>query len=233
MNTNVKFESTEIRVSPELTVPGTVCTPEWWPSGQRVGIVLAHDDDGPAGEESLTALQSALTALGHLTLRFDFPYSAAGKKRPDPPALLVRTYRAAITSLMEEREQSPARLVIGGVGLGARVATQVVSQGFKVDGVVCLGFPLHPSGKPNQQKVEPLFRIICPMLFVQGERDAHCRVDRLEEVLRRIGAPTQLHVVRDAGQGLALIKRTSRTPEQVREEVLTAIESFVEQVSGA
>ena len=233
MSTNVKFDSTEIRVSPEVTVPGVMCTPEWWPSGQRVGIVLAHDEDGPGGEESLVELQRSITARGHRTLRFDFPYSAAGKKRPDPPQLLVRTYRAAIVSLMADRENAPARLVIGGVGLGARVATQVVAQGFKVDGVICLGFPLHPSGKPNQQKVESLFRIICPMLFVQGERDSHCRVDRLEELLRRIGAPTQLHVVRDAGQGLALIKRTSRTPEQVREEVLTSIESFVAQVSGA
>ena len=232
MNTTVKFEPTSISVGPEIEVPGIVCTPEWWPSGQRVGMVLAHDEDGDIGHEPLIELQRALAEGGHLTLRFTFPYTVAGKRRPDPAQILERTYRAAIASLLADRENSPARLVIGGYGLGARVATQIVSQGQKVDGVVCLGFPLHPSGKPNQQKVDSLFRIICPILFVQGERDSHCRIDRLEELLRRIGAPTQLHVVRDAGRGLKLIKRTDRTPEQVHDEVLDVVESFVQHVSA-
>ena len=232
MNTNAKFEATEIPVTPDVTVQGVVGTPEWWPSGQRVGIVLGHAEDGSIEQESLIDLQRALTESDYLTLRFNFPYAAVGRKRPDAPAPLERTFKAAIASLLTDRETAPARLVIGGYGLGARVAASVVSQGFKVDGVICLGFPLHPSGKPNQQKADALFRIICPILFVQGVRDTHCRIDRLEDLLRRIGAPTQIRVIEDAGQGLNLIKRTARTAQEIHLEVLGAVQGFVQKVSG-
>ena len=231
MNTNVKFESIAISVTPEIRVAGTICTPEWWPSGQRVGIVLAHDTVGSIEQEKVSALQIALTERGNLTLTFNFPYIEAGKKRPDPLPILERTYKTAVAALLSDTENAPARLLVGGYGLGARVAASVVSQGLKADGILCLGFPLHPSGKPNQQRATALFRIICPMLFVQGSRDAHCRVDRLETLLRRIGAPTDLRVIDDCGQGLEPIKRAERSPEQVRELVLQSIESFIEKIA--
>ena len=232
MNTNVRFESIAISVTPEISVAGVLSTPEWWPSGQRVGIVLAHDTEGSVEQEKISALQLALTELGNLTLSFNFPYIEAGKKRPDPLPVLERTYKMAIAALLSDKENAPARLMVGGYGLGARVAATVVSQGLKVDGIVCLGFPLHPSGKPNQQRATALFRIICPMLFVQGARDAHCRVDRLETLLRRIGAPTDLRVIDDCGQGLEPIKRAERSPEQVRELVVEAIDGFIQKVTG-
>ena len=231
MNTNVKFESIAISVTPEIRVAGTICTPEWWPSGQRVGIVLAHDTVGSIEQEKVSALQIALTERGNLTLTFNFPYIEAGKKRPDPLPILERTYKTTVAALLSDTENAPARLLVGGYGLGARVAASVVSQGLKADGILCLGFPLHPSGKPNQQRATALFRIICPMLFVQGSRDAHCRVDRLETLLRRIGAPTDLRVIDDCGQGLEPIKRAERSPEQVRELVLQSIESFIEKIA--
>ncbi len=233
MNTNVRFESIAISVTPETSVAGVVCTPEWWPSGQRVGIVLAHDTEGSVEQEKISALQLALTERGNLTLSFNFPYIEAGKKRPDQLPVLERAYKAAVATLQADADNAPARLLVGGYGLGARVAASVVAQGLKADGVVCLGFPLHPSGKPNQQRATALFRIICPILFVQGARDAHCRVDRLETLLRRIGAPTDLRVIDDCGQGLELIKRAERTPDQVRELVVQAIEDFIQKVAGA
>ncbi len=232
MNTNVKFESITISVTPKIRVAGMVCTPEWWPSGQRVGIVLAHDTEGSIEQEKVSALQRALTERGNLTLSFNFPYIEAGKKRPDPLPVLERAYKTAIATLLSDTDNAPAHLLVGGYGLGARVAASVVSQGVKADGVVCLGFPLHPSGKPNQQRATALFRIICPMLFVQGSRDAHCRVDRLETLLRRIGAPTELRVIDDCGQGLEPIQRAERSPEQVRELVVQAIEAFIQKVAG-
>jgi len=107
-----------------------------------------------------------------------------------------------------------------------------VALGHSADGVICLGFPLHPSGKPNQQKAEPLFRLICPVLFIQGSRDPYCRVDRLEMLLKRIGAPTSLHPVQDADHSFGLIKRTTRTSEEVLDEVLTTVDEFVQKALG-
>ncbi|MCP4005145.1 MAG: hypothetical protein GY725_13200 [bacterium] len=232
MSTNVKLDAIQIQVTPEISVTGNVGTPEWWPSGQRVGLILAHDTVGGMDLPELMSLQRSMAERGLLTLRFNFPFAELSKKRPDAAEILERTFRVALSSLMLDPENAPARLVVGGIGLGARVAANVVSQGLKVDGLACLGFPLHPAGKPNQQKVDSLYRIICPMLFVQGSRDTHCRVDRLETLLRKIGAPTRLHVVSDAGQGLSLIKRTHRTHEEVLGEVTGVLDTFIQTVMG-
>ena len=77
-----------------------------------------------------------------------------------------------------------------------------------------------------------MYRIICPMLFVQGARDPHCRIDKLEELLRRVGAPTRLHVIADCGPGLEPVKKTGRTQEQIRAEALGQLEAYVQEVIG-
>jgi len=232
METNVKFETIRIRVDPEVGVSGVVATPEWWPSGQRIGLVIAHDATGGKDEANLVAMQQALSARGHLTLRFAFPFAEEKKKRPDPPAVLDRTFRAAVQAVLSDPENAPARILVGGIGLGARTATRAVSQGLKVDALFSFGFPLHPSGKPSHQDVDYMYRIICPMLFVQGARDPHCRIDKLEELLRRVGAPTRLHVIPDTGPGLDPVRKTGRTPEQIRAEALAQLETFVQEVIG-
>ena len=232
MVTNYRVEAIQIPVTPEISVSGNVGIPAWWPSGHRVGIVLGHDTGSDMDQAFLSALHVRLVQRGYLTLRFNFPFAEQKKKRPDPSPLLEGTFRAAITSLVRDPQIAPARLFFGGMGLGARVATQVVASGQTADGIVCLGFPLHPSGKPNQQKADALFRIICPVLFVQGSRDPYCRIDRLEALRRRIGAPTSLHVVQDADHGFGLIKRTARTPEEVMEEALTTLDGFVQKALG-
>ncbi len=226
METTAKLDSIRIQVTPDLAVSGVIGTPEWWPTGARAAIVLCHDTAGSKDTELLVALHLALAERGYLTLRFDFPFVELGKKRPDLMPLLERTLRQAIASLMGDAQNAPARLVLGGIGLGARVASQVLAQGVKADGLVSLSYPLHPSGKPTQLRAEPLFRIICPMLFVQGTRDATCRVDRMQAVLRRIGAPTELVVIEDSDHKLDVIKRSSRTQEEVRQEVLGAVDRF-------
>jgi predicted alpha/beta-hydrolase family hydrolase len=227
MDGEVKFEPIEIKVSADVTVSGRVSMPEWWPSGQRIGVVLAHDLETSLDDPGILALQRGLSERSHLVLAFNFPYTQQGKKRPDPEPLLERTFRAAVAMILRDAEAAPGRIFVGGYGLGARIATHVVAQGLKVEGLICLGFPLHPSGKPNQQRIDALYRVTSPILFVQGARDAHCRVDRLASALKTIGAPTQLHVIEDCGQGLGLIRRSTRAPEDVHAEVLARIESFI------
>ncbi len=230
MDTNSKFEAIRIPAMPDATVSGVVATPKWWPSGQRIGLVIGHDVVGGMDEPNLVALQQALAEAGHLVLRFNFPFAEQKKKRPDAPAILDRTFKSAVAAVLADPENAPVRILVGGIGLGARVATRATAQGLKVDGAFSLGFPLHPSGKPGLQDVDYMYRIICPMLFVQGARDSHCRIDRLEELLRRLGAPTRLHVVADCGSGIEPIKRNGRTPEDVRTEVLAQIDLFVQEV---
>ena len=195
-------------------------------------MVLAHDVGADMERELLVWLQRELVENGVLTLRFNFPFAQQGRKRPDTEAVLDRTYRAAIAGLVEDPQNAPAQIVFAGFGLGCRVAAQSVALGGKADALVCLGYPLHAAGKPSQLKADPLFRVICPTLFVQGTRDTHCRIDRLQTLLRRIGAPTRLATIEDADHELEPVKRASRSEEDVRQEIRAAVLAFLVQVTG-
>jgi predicted alpha/beta-hydrolase family hydrolase len=233
METSSKLETVQIPVTPELTVSGVLGVPEWWPTGERIGVVLAHDTSANMDQELLVNLHRALADRGDLTLRFNFPYAEARKKRPDPPPLLERTLRAVVSFMMSSPQNAPARLVLAGLGLGARVASQVVAQGAKTHALVLLSYPLHPVGKPGHLRADALFRIICPMLFVQGTKDPTCRIERLRDVLRRIGAPTNLEVVQDADHSFGVAKRSPRTREEVHEHVIEATYLFIRQITGS
>ncbi len=232
MDTNPRFRDMQLQVLPDVAVSATLGTPNWWPSGNRVGMVLAHDVGADMERELLVWLQRELDENGVLTLRFNFPFAQQGRKRPDTEAVLDRTYRAAIAGLVEDPQNAPAQIVFAGFGLGCRVAAQTVALGGKADALVCLGYPLHAAGKPSQLKADPLFRVICPTLFVQGTRDTHCRIDRLQTLLRRIGAPTRLATIEDADHELGPVKRASRSEEEVRQEIRAAVLAFLVQVTG-
>jgi predicted alpha/beta-hydrolase family hydrolase len=232
METSSKLETVQIPVTPEITVSGVLAIPEWWPTGERIGVVLAHDSSATMEQELLVTLHRALADRGHLTLRFNFPYAEAGKKRPDAPPLLDRTLRSVIGFMMSNPQNAPARLILAGAGLGARVATQAVAQGTKTHALLLMSYPLHPVGKPGHLRAEALFRIICPMLFVQGTKDPTCRLDRLREVLRRIGAPTSLEVIQDADHSFGVAKRSPRTKEEVHLHVIESTHRFLRQTTG-
>ncbi|MCC6642706.1 MAG: hypothetical protein IT386_16220 [Deltaproteobacteria bacterium] len=155
-------------------VSGVLWVPEWWPTGARVSIVLAHGPTGSKDEPLLVSLQHALTERKYLTLRFNFPFAEAGKKRPDPFPVLERTLLHAIALLGPDPTAAPAHLFVGGRGIGGRVAAHLATSQVRVDGLFFLGFLLHPPGRPEQVRVERLFGIVSPMLFVQGTRDRQC-----------------------------------------------------------
>jgi len=232
METNPRFQEMQLQVAPDLAISANLGIPEWWPSGNRVGLVMAHDVGSDMEREFLVWLQRRLVDQGILSLRFNFPFAEQGKKRPDPEAVLDRAYRAAISGLMQDPQNAPAQLVFAGFGLGCRVAAQILAHGGKADALVCLGYPLHAAGKPSQLKADPLFRVICSTLFVQGTRDTNCRIDRLQGLLRRMGAPTRLATIEEADHALQPIKRAARSEEDVREEIGAAVQSFLLQVTG-
>ena len=145
-------------------------------------MVVAHG--AGAGRNSAFMVQTAagLAARGVSAATFDFPYMAAGRGAPDRPDVLERSWREAVAAAGEALEGLP--LFIGGKSMGGRIASHIAAQGCDgIRGLVFLGYPLHPPGKPEKRRDEHLPRIREPMLFVQGSRDAFGTADEIRALL--------------------------------------------------
>ena len=137
-------------------------------------ILLAHGAGAAMDSAAMTAASANLARLGFRVARFEFDYMAArrtsGARKPPPKAeTLMDEYRAAITAL-----EAKGRLIIGGKSMGGRVASMVADAEFaakRVAGLLCLGYPFHPPGRPAQLRTAHLFELKTPTLICQGTRD--------------------------------------------------------------
>jgi len=144
------------------------------PSDAEVTILLAHGAGAPMDSPALNAIATALAAAGIGVARFEFDYMAARRssttKRPPPRAeLLVPEYIAVVDAL-----NARGRLVIGGKSMGGRVASMIADELYRsnrISGLLCLGYPFHPIGKPDQLRTAHLNNLLTPALIVQGTRD--------------------------------------------------------------
>ena len=236
VETSARFEELRIPLPDPLhglrDVSAILGTPRWWPTGARLGVVLAHDVGSSYQDPLLVHLQQQLAERRCLSLRFNFPFAEAGKRRADPVPVLRRTLRAAVGVLARDPSAAPAHLFLGGMGLGARTAAEVAAARLRADGLLFLGFPLHPAERPEEAHADELFRVVSPMLFVQGSRDRRCDLATLQRVLSRVGAPTALHVCREADHQLRVLKKSGRSDEEVRDEVLGVVDAWIRKVAG-
>lgn len=207
--------------------------PEWWPTGSRVAVALAHGSANNMDDPVLVDIHERLTARRFLSLRFNFPFGEAGKRSgTDSVEVMDRTFRAALGVLGRDLSQAPAHLILGGKGTGARAAAHLATARLRIAGLFFLGFPLHPQDKKEKVQAESLFRITSPMLFIQGTRDRRCDVDTLRETLRHVGAPTRLHVVEEADHNFKVPKRSLRNEEEVRNEIFHVLSDWLASVIG-
>src|SRR5262245_12036930 len=143
-------------------VSGVIALPE-----QRTdtAVVLAPGAGSDMRHPWLVAVADALSQRGFSTVRFNFPYKERRGRIPDPAPVLEACYRAVLAQLREDRELDARRLMIGGKSMGGRMASHLAAAGEPVDGLLFLGYPLHPAGKPDKLRVAHLGRISVPMLF--------------------------------------------------------------------
>jgi hypothetical protein len=174
----------------------------------------------------LESVATSLAARGIATLRYQFPYLEAARRRPDPPAVLAATVRAALAAAARAAPDLP--LVAGGKSLGGRMtstaAAEVPLPG--VRGLVFLGFPLHPPGRPGEERARHLVEVSIPMLFLQGTRDDFADLALLRPLCERLGRRATLHLVEGGDHSFAVLKRAGRTGAQVVEELSAAIEAW-------
>ena len=178
-------------------------------------------------EELLSAIHRGLAERGFLTLKFNFPYSETGRKSPDAQPRLEECYRRAYSFFLDHPKYSPQRLFVGGKSMGGRIASNLVAGGLPAAGLIFLGYPLHPAGKPDKLKAEHLRRIPRPMLFLSGSKDRLCTIPLLKDALEQVPAPTRLHVVADGDHSFHVPKAFGRSEEQIQEELTEAITSWI------
>ncbi|HWC32431.1 MAG TPA: alpha/beta family hydrolase [Actinomycetota bacterium] len=156
-------------------------------------VVVAHGAGGSKDDPLLEGFAAALGERGVGCLRFNFPYREHGRKAPDPEPVLRDAWAAAFETA------GGAEVWVGGKSLGGRIASMCVADGMPARGVVFVGYPLHPPGRPERIRDEHLYRVPVPMLFLQGTADPFARWDLLEGVLSRIGDRATLHAVEGGG----------------------------------
>ena len=160
-------------------------------------------------------LAAAVEAHGVEAVRFNFPYREAGSKRIDPMPVLKKSF------VENTRKAKP--LIIGGRSMGGRVASMLAADGFECDGLLLAAYPLHPAGQPEKLRDAHLPDIRCPVLCLNGTRDALCRRDLMEDALRTVKAPWTMHWIEGADHSFHVLRSSGRTDAQVDEEVREAV----------
>ena len=177
------------------------------PDDAKALYVFAHGAGVGMNHPSMASNAHGLAERGIATLRFQFPYMEKGGGRPDPPGIAHATIRATVTKAAELAPELP--LFAGGRSYGGRMTSQAQSVAPLpgVRGLVFLGFPLHPAGKPGIARAEHLARVEVPMLFVSGDRDALAEMELLRPVVEGLGERATLHVVAGADHSFRVAAR--------------------------
>lgn len=168
-------------------------------SAARTALILAHGAGAGQRHPFLVAFATGLSQRGLDVLTFNFLYMQQRRKVPDRMPDLVACYQAAIAAARHHLSSARERLFIGGKSMGGRAATHVVSSFASgapgVAGLVLLGYPLHPPGRPDQLRDAHLPDVKLPMLFVQGSRDVFGTPEELAPILEKLSPRPMLHLV--------------------------------------
>jgi predicted alpha/beta-hydrolase family hydrolase len=200
------------------------------PAGAGACYVLAHGAGAGMTHPFMNAVAKELAERGVATLRYQFPYMEQHAKRPDPPRLAQATVRAAAAEAARLLPALP--LIAGGKSFGGRMTSQAQAAAALpgVRGLVFLGFPLHPAGKPADERGQHLLDVAVPMLFLQGTRDALADLALLQPLTQRLGTRATLRLVQDADHSFHVPARSGRKDPEVRVEMLDALAAWTRAV---
>lgn len=195
----------------------------------RCVLLLAHGAGAGATHPFLQAVAQGLAARGLAVLRFHYAYAERalreGRQRPpDRRPVLESVHQSALNTL---RARFPdRRVLLGGKSMGGRMGTYLAAGGADCAGLVLVGYPLHPPGRPEKLRSEHFGTIAQPALFLQGTRDALCDLELLTPALETWGGRVTLHVVEGADHGFEVLKKSGRTHAEVIEEICDAIDEW-------
>jgi uncharacterized protein len=192
------------------------------PPAAQTCLVLAHGAGAGMTHRAMAAIAGGLFERGVATLRYQFPYMERGQKRPDPPPVAHAAVRAAVAEAGRRAHGLP--LFAGGKSFGGRMTSQAQALAplAAVRGLVFFAFPLHPAGKPSDERAKHLSAVALPMLFLSGTADALAELDLLKPVVARLGPRATLKLVADADHVFHVPAKSGRKDAEVLAECLDA-----------
>jgi hypothetical protein len=217
-------EHISIAVAPDQKVTAIV-----YPAAKArragIGLILGHGAGAPQTSGFMVTFATELAARGIDAVTFNFLYMEQRRRVPDPNARLEACYGAVIEAVARRKL---GKLAIGGKSMGGRIASQVAALGAPdVAGLVLLGYPLHPPGKPEQLRAKHLPAIQAPMLFVQGSRDAFGTPEELQPIIKKLKPPVELYVVEGGDHSFKVPKRAEVAPADVYKAVQDRIDQWL------
>ncbi len=193
-------------------------------------LVLGHGAGAGMRHPFMEALSVRLAERGVATLRYQFPYMEQGSRRPSPKGLLLATVRAAVASAREALSDLP--ILAGGKSMGGRMTSLACAEQplAGVRGLVFVGFPLHPAGRPGRERAAHLADVKLPMLFLQGTRDRLAELELIRPLAAELAPRARLVVIEDGDHSFHPRKRSGRSDEQALDELADAVATFAAEL---
>jgi predicted alpha/beta-hydrolase family hydrolase len=210
-----------------LTIPagdGSVSALYARPENPSATLVIAHGAGAGKEHPFLSGFSQAMNESGVATLRFNFPYRDAGRRFPDRPPAAIAVWNAMTDAA--RRRSSGEPVWAAGKSFGGRMASMAVAEGMDVAGLVFLGYPLHPPGKPDRLRDEHLYGLTLPMLFLQGTRDPFATPDLLDGVVERIGSSAVVQWTEGGGHSFE-VAGVKRSAAEVGASLAPAVTEFL------
>jgi len=222
-------ETRKILVTPDIQVSSVWAIPDDYRATDASAVILAHGAGNDMNHPFMSHFHLAFAEAGLLSVKFNFPYKEQGRKAPDRMPLLESTWRAVIRAVRKDAELAPRHLYLAGKSMGGRVASHLAAQEQACDGLIFLGYPLHPAKQADKLRVEHWASLSSPTLFVQGTRDPLCDLDVLKAELPRIPAPVTLHVVEGGDHSFKVPKSVGKSQDGVWQDVGTAVTIWIKK----
>ena len=195
-----------------------------------ISLILGHGAGTDQRNVFMVSFATELAERGIEAVTFNFLYTEHRRRIPDRNDRLEVCYRAVIDTVRKRIGSN--KLAIGGKSMGGRIASQVAAK-TPVDlaGLVFLGYPLHPPGKPDQLRSKHLPSIRAPMLFVQGARDAFGTPDELRPIIRELGTAAELFVIEDGDHSFKVPKKTGIPQQEVHRSILDHVVQWLNKAA--
>jgi len=219
-----------IPVSKDESVSAIIAMPPGNNPTKKVGVITAHGAGNDMENSLLVAFTDGMAQAGYPALRFNFPYKEKGRKAPDGQKKLQHTWAEVYRHFRETLSPDVDHVVAAGKSMGGRVASQMVAEHtLPVDGIIFLGYPLHPPGNQTKLRDSHLYQVTIPLLFFAGTRDRLCDLEKLHGVLAALSAPWELETIEGGDHSFHVPKAMGIAKTDVCNRIVTTSATWLGQ----